>query len=80
MDKKTLVKALVGEFASAARAYDQAEAGSAIEDEALAVQCSVNRLALKLGVADAVDRALRQELDYGHGPVLSFEPEVIDWT
>ena len=80
MDKKTLVKALVAEFASAARAYDQAEAGSAGEDEALAVQCSINRLALKLGVAETVDRALRRELDYGHGPVLSFEPEVVDWT
>ena len=80
MNGKNLVEALVDEFASAARAYDKAEAGSAAEDEALAVQCSVNRLALKLGVADAVDRALRQELDYGYGPVLSFEQEVVDWT
>lgn len=54
--------ALVAEFAAAVNAASNSTPGSAAEDDAFAAQATVNRLAVRLGLVDAVEAGIREAI------------------
>lgn len=55
--------ALVAEFAAAAvTSASNAAPGSAAEDDAFAAQAAVNRIAVRLGLVDAVEAGIREAI------------------
>ena len=54
--------ALVAEFTDAVVAASNSAPGSAAEDDAFATQATVNRLAVRLGLVDAVEAGIREAI------------------
>ena len=54
--------ALVAEFTDAVVAASNSAPGSAAEEAAFAAQATVNRLAVRLGLVDAVESGVREEI------------------
>ena len=54
--------ALVAEFAAAVTSASNAAPGSAAEEAAFAAQAAVNRIAVRLGLVDAVEAGIREAI------------------
>ena len=54
--------ALVAEFAAAVNTASNSTPGSAVEDDAFSTQAAVNRIALRLGLVDAVEAGIREAI------------------